>query len=66
MNKPLRFYELYEYTKESLQNYLVDAHGYDEDDLENFSEKEEIADHIIAQGYTEEALGYLKGLRKGE
>ena len=66
MNKPIRFYELYQHKKEHLQNYLIDAQGYDEDDLEHYTDKDEIADHIIAQGYTEEALGYLEGFEKGE
>jgi len=63
MDEPIRFYQIYEYKKEYLIRYLIDVQGYGEYDIEIF---DYIADHIIASGYTIDALEYLSQFEKGK
>jgi len=66
MDEPIRFYEIYDYKLEYLVSYLMKVQGYCEYDFEVFKDTEDIADHIIASGYTIDALKYLSQFEKGK
>ena len=45
--------------RSELENYMIECHGYDDDQIQEWESKSDLIDDIIHFGHAEECLEYL-------